>query len=114
MVDLDLFLLDAGHELGLLAEEEVQVGGFLAEGVVVALDKVPGDFFLGHVGVLGRVLLRDGRDGLGDGGLRDRRMRDVVGAVEAVGRARDVLGGHCGSEQSATDTRSGSRRTSRS
>jgi hypothetical protein len=93
MVDLDLLLLDAGDELGLLAEEEVQVGGLLAEGVVVALDEVPGNLLLGHVGVLGRVLLRGGRDGLRDG-LRDRGTGDVVGAIETVGRTRDVLGGH--------------------
>jgi hypothetical protein len=93
VVDLDLFLLDAGHELGLLAEEEVQVGGFLAEGVVVALDEVPGDLLLGDVWVLGRVLLRGGGDGLRDR-LGGGRVGDVVGAIEAVGRARDVLGSH--------------------
>jgi hypothetical protein len=88
VVDLDLLLLDTSHELGLLAEEEVQVGGLLAQGVVVALDEVPGNLLLGDVGVLGRVLLRDGRDGLLAG------LGNVVGAVEAVGRAGDVLGRH--------------------
>jgi hypothetical protein len=90
MIDRDFLLLNARHELGLLAEEEMQVCRLLAEGVVITLNEVPSNFLLGHVGVLGRMLLRDRRDGL------RHRLNVLVGAKEAVGRTRDVLGSHGG------------------